>query len=96
MKPTEFEGCNHKYGPPEGWTDDQCQTIPAMVFEHEIEILEGSGATTKQLFVITGWKPSEADLKKLNEGGLVYLQVYGGMPPVCVYTVDDEGKPNFD
>lgn len=32
-------------------------------------------------FVVTAWKPTPEDLKRLNEGGQVYLSVLGGLPP---------------
>ncbi|MBO4992402.1 MAG: hypothetical protein J6E42_09645 [Firmicutes bacterium] len=37
------------------------------------------------LSVISCWKPSEVDLKILNAGGCVCLNVIGGQPPVALW-----------
>lgn len=56
-------------------TEEQVQTVP--VFVHDIE--GGSCDGFRQVAV--AWQPNAEDLQKLNNGGLVYLSVIGGLPP---------------
>lgn len=45
--------------------------------------------------IITAWLPSKEDLKELNAGKPLIMQVYKEMPVSMLYTVNDEGKPNI-
>ena len=70
MEPVKFHGMNTNY------VADGCDNLPTMVEKDEF------GAVS----ITSVWKPSEEDLKILNEGGCVCLAVYGGQPPVpCGY-----------
>ena len=70
MEPVKFHGMNTNY------TADGCGDLPAAVDKDP----------DNGLPVITSvWKPSEEDLKILNEGGCVCLAVYGQQPPVGMW-----------
>ena len=56
------------------YTAPGCEDLPA---RHE---LEGD-----HLSVTSVWKPSDEDLKILNAGGCVCLNILGGQPPVAIY-----------
>lgn len=71
MEPVKFKGMTTNY------VADGCGDLPAMV-----EIGEDPNGGS----VITSvWKPSEEDLKVLNEGGCVCLSLYGCQPPVGMW-----------
>ena len=71
MKPVKFKGMTTNY------VADGCGDLPAMV-----EVGEDPNGGP----VITSvWKPSEEDLKILNEGGCVCLSLYGCQPPVGMW-----------
>lgn len=76
MKSVHFEGCNKRFGPPEGMSDEECFTV------HALEI---DGRVT------TAWLPSIEDLKNLRSGKPIYLSCFGGMPPVSLFTINDDG-----
>lgn len=74
MNAIAFPESNRKFKPPTGYADSQVGTIPAYVGEIKAGACEGAGC------VVVAWKPSEADLKILNEGGAIYLTTLGGLP----------------
>jgi hypothetical protein len=64
--------------PPKDWDHREmvCDVLPVHV--------------TKDPSVISFWKPTEAELKLLAEGGSVALVIYGkSMPPVSVEVVKE-------
>lgn len=70
MEPVKFQGMNTTYVAP------NCGDLPT-----KVEMQEGD------IKAITSvWKPSEEDLKLLNDGGCVCLSVYGFQPPVSLWT----------
>lgn len=70
MEPVKFYGMNTNY------VAEGCGDLPTMVEKDE------SGMVS----ITSVWKPSEEDLKILNEGGCVCLAVYGNQPPVSLWT----------
>ena len=74
MEPVKFVGMNTNY------VAENCGDLPALVEQQE----EGMVSITSV------WKPSEEDLKILNEGGCVCLSVYGGQPPVSMWVQEVE------
>lgn len=69
MEPVKFQGMNTNY------VAENCDDLPTMVEKDD------SGAVS----ITSVWKPSEEDLKILNEGGCVCLSVYGCQPPVSMW-----------
>ena len=69
MEPVKFQGMNTNY------VAEDCDDLPTMVEKDD------SGAVS----ITSVWKPSEEDLKILNEGGCVCLSVYGRQPPVSMW-----------
>lgn len=80
MSPTDFPESNSVFGPPPGMTEDQVQSVPA--FNGQVI---GGNCDGEQV-VVVAWKPDETDLKRLNEGGIVYLMCFGGLPPHMLTT----------
>lgn len=76
MTPIDFRFSNHTFQKPEGWTDEQCTPLPVHIHENN----EFPG-------IISCWKLSEEDLQRINETGVVWLNVVGRtMPPVLLFT----------
>lgn len=76
MESVKHPSCNHELGKPRDWDDSkgQCDSLPVT-----LEDINGIP------YVSSFWKPSEAELKALNEGALVKLWIVGqGMPPVAL------------
>ena len=69
MEPVKFQGMNTNY------VAEGCDDLPTMVEKDD------SGAVS----ITSVWKPSEEDLKILNEGGCVCLSVCGRQPPVSMW-----------
>lgn len=70
MEPVKFVGMNTNY------VAEDCGDLPTMV--------ENDPDTG--LPVITSvWKPSDEDLRILNEGGCICLSLFGSQPPVCMF-----------
>lgn len=88
MKPITFEEVNvPEFGKPKDWDESKqgdCHALPAYV---------GDCGHPGQTFVITAWMPSEKDMENFKRGQPVFLQCYGGMPPVNLYTVSEDGTP---
>lgn len=38
---------------------------------------------------------TEQEMKDISEGRPIFLETYGGMPPVSLFTEDENGKPSF-
>jgi hypothetical protein len=84
MNPVAFEG-SQEIGKPKSMTDEQCFSIAAM---HGID---GNGFP----YFLTAWKPSYEDLQALNRGEPVYVKTIStGLPPMCLFTVDENGICN--
>ena len=79
MTPVEFKGQNKVYTKPKNWDekDGDCGDLP---------VFEGQD-TLGHRVIVSAWKPSEEDLKALNEGKPLYLQIVGvAQPPVALFT----------
>lgn len=75
MIPIKFPEANKPYGAPADFEESQVCTIWA----YEGEVVGGSVDGTKQ--VVVAWKPTEEELKRINNGGAIYLTFMGGLPP---------------
>lgn len=85
MRACYFPEANKTLGPPKGWDESKgvCHHLAvAMVPD------------TDSYYSISAWIPSKEDNEAILQGKQIYLQVWGGQPPVSVYTVSDEGIPN--
>lgn len=81
MEPANFEQANTNFGPPPGMSEGQVRTIPGCR-----AIVKGGSCDGMPICVVA-WKPTPADLLRLQNGGVVYLSVYGGLPPHLLTTV---------
>lgn len=87
MQFVDFEGTNFAFTKPENTTDDQCGTLRVQRGLVEIEGQDFPVNTS-------GWKPSPEDLERLNNGGLIFLNIFGaGHPMVSVGTEKLPIKP---
>jgi hypothetical protein len=86
MNPVDFPGSNKLYKKPNNMTDEQCFTV------HACESVDIEGFK----YVLTAWMPSYEDLKAMNNGRPIYLKIIGGgMPPVALFTLDENNEANF-
>lgn len=70
MKPVKFPESNKTFTKPEGWTDEQCESL---------HVFQGEGQ------IISCWELSDLDLEKLKTTKRIWLHVWGeGQPPVLV------------
>lgn len=80
MKPVAFKGANKVYTSPKNWEeekDGKCGDLP---------VFEGTDSRGHNV-IVSAWQPSEKDLKRLNEGKPLFLQIVGiAQPPVALYT----------
>lgn len=61
---------------PDGMVD--CDTVPATLVIDETDSR-----------ILTFWRPSEEELKQLNENGSICLHVFGRMYPPVAITVEE-------
>lgn len=74
MTPAEFPESNATFkSPPD--LPGSCAPIKGLICEAKGGIWDGS------MQVVVAWKPSPQELQDLNEGGVIYLSVMGGLPP---------------
>lgn len=85
MMPIDFPEANVTFGKPKNMTDEQCSSVRA---------LTGVDADGFH-FVLTVWQPNKEDLEAIKEGRPILLKICGqGMPPVSLYTYDEQGNAN--
>lgn len=85
MLPVNFEGTNTVLTKPEDMTDEQCLEVRAYCD------IDGDGFP----FYLTAWQPNKEDLEAINAGRPIMLKVVGkSMPPVCLYTFDENYEAN--
>jgi hypothetical protein len=83
MKPVKIDGCTRELGKPHGWDDETHGPCGSLPIRDEI----GGGDIPR---MVSFWRPSEAELKLLNEGALVLLYVVGRTHPPVILTVAKE------
>lgn len=86
MLPSNFPEANTSMHKPEGWTDEQCMSLPAWRGVQEL-----SGGMTQPCF-ISYWKPSKKDLETLNNGGGIYLGILSPELPPAFLTTENPFK----
>jgi len=80
MRAIDFPESNITFGKPDNMTDEQCFSISAY---------KGDG------FINTVWMPNKEDIDAINAGRPIILSIIGsGMPPVSLFTCDEEGNVN--
>ena len=84
MQPVSFEGAT-EIKKPSDMTDEQCMSIWAT-----------KGVTIDGFpYFLEAWKPSYEDLKSLNRGEPIYIQIISnGLPPIAMFTIDENGECN--
>jgi len=106
--PVDFEGAEEIKKPP-NMTDEQCTSVWAKFGLTTLDkirkdqggiyvppgfysLIDSEGFR----FFITAWKPSLEDLNSLNNGDPIYIKTIAhGLPPMAVFTLDEEGNGNF-
>lgn len=78
MKPTKFKESNLLLG---AGGNPNTNDMPVMVAQNP-EMSAGHPID----FVVSKWKLSEEELKKVNETGCIYLSVMGQPSPVYIFT----------
>lgn len=83
MKAIKIDGCTRELGKPNGWDDEKMGPCGSLPIRDEI----GGGNIPR---MVSFWRPTDAELKMLNEGGLVLLYVVGAThPPVMLTTAKE-------
>lgn len=86
MRPIHFEESNATYGKPKGMSDEECMPVSA----YEIKNEKGDVVQVR-----TVWQPNKEDIEAIVSGRPIILSVWGaGMPPVLLFTVDENGNTN--
>lgn len=85
MRPIHFPESNITFGKPSDMTDEQCYSVSAY-----------TGTTADGFpFVNTVWMPNKEDIEAINAGrGIILSITSSGMPPVSLFTCDENGVPN--
>ena len=87
MRPIHFPEANTIFNKPTDMTDEQCYSVSALVGEQD-------GIP----YIRTVWLPNKEDLEDLealNAGRPLVLSICGtSMPPVGLYTYDENGNVN--
>lgn len=78
MKPTTFKQANLLLG---AGNNPNTNDMPVMVAQNR-EMSDGKDVD----FVVSRWKLSEKDLKRINETGYIHLSIMGSPPPVYLFT----------
>lgn len=87
MLPTHFPGCNRRFEKPGSMKDEECSALDAFVFKDE---------STDTVITRTYWMPSKEDIEAIVAGRGIVLDILlsGGMPPVSLWTLDENGNIN--
>ena len=82
MDVATIKGATHNPGAPRGWTESNgpCGALPIVYRKDSFGNPES----------VSAWKPTEDELRMLNEGGFVILSVVGWQVPVSVYVGDKD------
>lgn len=76
MKAQPLTNATRRLGAPVNWDHEHDGIC------HTLEICDRSG------WMLSAWKPTEAELRELNEGGVVVLAVQGTSHPVVGLSVE--------
>lgn len=109
MHPVHFEG-SVEIKKPSDMTDEQCTSAWAKFgFDLLHKIFESNGIAKLPEGILAGvdsgnfpyymtaWMPNKEDLDALNRGQPIYVKITGkGLPPMALFTVDENGNGNFE
>lgn len=91
MQATDFPERNQMFGKPKNWDEER----DGKIYELPVCVQEDPH-NSGRIYCISAWKPTEQDFIEFFKGKPIYLQVWGGQPPVALYTVKDDGEPHLD
>jgi hypothetical protein len=84
MNAVPITGCTRLLNKPADWDEERDGPCGSLAIRDET--LHGSAV------MVSAWKPSAADIAKLQAGGLVMLYVVGTIHPPCGMEVADAGQ----
>ncbi|WP_293925448.1 hypothetical protein [Sphingobacterium sp. UBA6320] len=85
MRPIDFKQANVTFNKPTTMDDSECLPIQAYVGQD----VNGNP------HVNTVWQPSKEDIEAINAGRPIVVCVLGtGLPPMSLFTYDQEGNSN--
>lgn len=86
MRAIDFPQSNNTYGKPESMTDEEC--YPVSVYEHKND----KGQIE---YINTVWQPNADDIKAINAGRPVIMNMcVGFLVPHALFTYDENGNIN--
>lgn len=92
MHPIHFEGAKEMHKPAD-MTDEQCFSLWAMPVDHTYTDVTGNPVQSR--FWVEMWQPSKEDIEAIIAGRPIILQIHSeGLPPIAVFTVDENGVSN--
>lgn len=92
MTPIQFEGA-HEVGKPKEMTDEQCSSLWAHNYDYVHIGTDGKEYDAR--IWIEVWQPSKEDIQAIAAGRPIILEIHSmGLPPVRLFTVDENGTPN--
>lgn len=83
MIPQQLEGASRRLGAPKGW-DHSTRGIC-----HTLEIMDVDG------WMVSAWRPSAAELQRLNDGQPLFLFIQGTAHPVVALEIQKDSKPTL-
>lgn len=84
MIPADFPEANASFRAPVDLEESQCATIPA----YRGQVVGGSVDGCD--LVVVAWRPTHAELTRINLGLPIFLTVIGGLPPHYLSTSFEE------
>lgn len=109
MHPVFFEGAE-EIKKPADMTDEQCTSAWAKFgFGKLFQIFQSNGIaqlppgllagvdSANFPYFLTAWKPNKEDIEAINRGEPVYVKTLStGLPPMALFTLDENGNGNFE
>lgn len=109
MYPVAFEGAT-EVKKPQDMTNEQCISVWAKFgFDRLWKIINSNGIATipPQLYAgvdtdqfpyyLTAWKPNKEDIDAINNGLPVYIKTLSKqLPPMAVFTLNENNEPNWE
>lgn len=83
MNPQPLSDATRSLGKPDDWNEERdgpCETLD--IFDNIDELGRNQ--------MISAWKPTDDELKRLNDGHFAYLHIYGTRHPVVALHVPGE------